>query len=186
MRPLSGAALIPADDFFVGIGDINATFLPAKTGLDAASPSPAGPSPSSDPVQDIENVAGVEATPAQSEAIRVADEAHDHALVEQIHDRPLAKKQEALQAQAATPSLKGTERAVDQDDVEVTIARPPTPRMPTRALPDGVARSAEVDGESEAVLKDEDQELPRLLGLLRQVHRDFYAAKGGTGDVKVR
>ena len=174
-----------ADDFFVGIGDINATFLPAKTGLDAAAPSPAGPSPSSDPIQDVENTAVTDATPAQAEAIRVADEAHDNALVEQIHDRPLAKKQEALQAQSIVPSVKGKERGVDQDDVEV--ARPPTPRLPTRTLLESaIVVPADADGDGEAVLKDEDQELSRLMGLLRDVHRDFYASKGGTGDVKVR
>ena len=122
------------DDFFVGIGDINATYLPkspdplgpaaptkavsslslssptdaptdSATPTLASSPHTASPSPTS---------TEVDLTKAEVESTLVA-EAQSKALVSQLEERPLAKMQEALDAseEVETKVTNGSEKEKD-------------------------------------------------------------------------
>jgi RNA polymerase II subunit A-like phosphatase len=113
-----------SDDFFVGIGDINSTFLPKLEPLTAAtSPRPVGSEPKEPPVEggaDSQNLPGASQTTTSepgtttplsttipvpsddgAERAQLAANAmlkqNNLALEAQLEERPLAKKQEALQ-----------------------------------------------------------------------------------------
>lgn len=130
-----------SDDFFVGIGDINSSFLPklkpsplaASTSSSSSSSStPPAPSPASPPTE----TTLVLPTTADTEHLA---EAQLHVIEDQIEERSLAKQQEKLEAEEEEASGSGSRSA-----------------------------SASVDGESEsggrgkALLKADDDELERL------------------------
>jgi RNA polymerase II subunit A-like phosphatase len=104
------------DDFFVGIGDINSTFLPKVDPITAGPPLPISgtspPSPRSSPTSVTPSSTLTSSSnttpPATSEAEREEERergaqetkemvaANSLALEAQLEERPLAKKQEAL------------------------------------------------------------------------------------------
>lgn len=112
-----------SDDFFVGIGDINATYLPKL-------PDPlGGPVPRNPPPTSSRGASGDSATPtlassslttspapsasetdvtkAEVESSLVA-EAQAKAIVTQLEDRPLAKMQEALEKEESTEGVEAS------------------------------------------------------------------------------
>jgi len=116
--------LVLADDFFVGIGDINSAFLPKITPLTPSVPSqppsspsdpaaPSTPSPSPPPVSPTPSSASeMSSETAIHESTPTLVEPDDEelekstmltrnsiALEAQVEERPLAKKQEELEEQ---------------------------------------------------------------------------------------
>ncbi|KAF7302491.1 RNA polymerase II subunit A C-terminal domain phosphatase [Mycena chlorophos] len=93
-------------DFFVGIGDINGTFLPKNTMLGPAAPEKPPPAPTKlapgDPPSPTRTPSTVEA------AEKALIKENEIALEAQVEERPLAKKQEELkeEVKADVPVLK--------------------------------------------------------------------------------
>ncbi|SOV08846.1 uncharacterized protein UDID_04690 [Ustilago sp. UG-2017a] len=144
-------------EFFVGVGDINATFLP---------PTPAPP--------------GAAGVAAQTEELQSK-------LAEQREARPLAKMQEALDEKLgkangsgsrsgtampdgsgnATPAGESSTEAESSDAVAAqTTADSPTAEEKTQAT----------ESISHAVLVDDDTELDRVYSILDSIHNEWYSA----------
>jgi len=143
------------DDFFVGIGDINSSFLPKIEPLTTAAPvippkfaapngianSPKTPKAGVDtsPVLPLEedetNVAEIQATKLLSQSNAILDA--------QLEERPLAKKQEELQ-----------EHDVEEQKQKAQVSPPVTP--PVKDL------STAQKPPKKALLKNDDYELIRI------------------------
>ncbi|TFY63298.1 hypothetical protein EVG20_g6374, partial [Dentipellis fragilis] len=183
-------------DFFVGIGDINSTFLPKVDAFSSVIPPPSGPASSSTPARtrtptppisapfspdsvSPESDAASLATsttilPEESDAddIRATDMLvrNSQALEAQVEERPLAKKQEELQ--------EASDEAVDREE-KVTETNPP---QQAGAAGGAQARSEKPPASPKekhvrkALLKNDDAELQRVKKLLDEVHRRFFNA----------
>ncbi|KAF8576120.1 hypothetical protein K439DRAFT_1419191 [Ramaria rubella] len=147
-------------DFFVGIGDINSTFLPKPRSLvPSTSDSPTPPPPievaPSDPLS-TESEAEAEAEFADQNRMTI------ERIAAQVEERPLAKKQEEL--------LENGAKAKSQDEDGKVV--------------ENGERSGEDESKSEkdptpskrALLKNDDTELVRVSSLLNEVHKRFYDA----------
>ncbi|KAL5495046.1 FCP1 [Sanghuangporus weigelae] len=172
-------------DFFIGIGDINSTFLPKVDAMGAsnvaqtpASPStadatpptriPSSPPPSL-PVDDDElgsDEVSDEPTddkPEVSKSDMIARNAL--ALEAQVEERPLAKKQEQLES--------------DDDDTEKSneIANTnPRNDGQSNGTPPVQADQMKAKHHRKALLKNDDDELLRVGRVLDEVHARFFAA----------
>jgi len=170
------------DDFFVGIGDINSAFLPkldpmtpilppsisSETSQDSMSdvstlsdltPSstsslmaetpPTSPSPSSD----LSDLPPADNEIAKSEILKQ----NTMALEAQVEERPLAKKQEALQEASGSDQTNG--HGPEAAGAGIT--------------PAGIEQSKE-KAVRKALLKNDDAELERVRKILEEVHSRFY------------
>ncbi|KAF8628253.1 hypothetical protein AX15_004028 [Amanita polypyramis BW_CC] len=152
-------------DFFVGIGDINSTFLPKLEPLTAGSPAQAPtPKPASPP-----ETPPVDASPDVEEvesATSVMLQQNTRALEKQVEERPLAKRQtELLQANenpASAPCSDSHHPAETEEDPQVEGAQGQDEHKH--------------DQERKALLKNDDHELDRVSKFLGEVHRRFFAA----------
>ncbi|TFK41987.1 hypothetical protein BDQ12DRAFT_677487 [Crucibulum laeve] len=155
-------------DFFVGIGDINSSFLPKIQPMTVSSTVPK-------PVPDKPSTSSEKSTPEEIEAAEKVATAmltqNNAALEAQLEQRPLAKKQEELQIaegekvqhekekeRTQTPE-QPPETSSDENKEETAS---PSPK------PEKVARKA--------LLKNDDYELDRVGKLLDEVHRRFFKA----------
>ncbi|KAG6874388.1 hypothetical protein C0995_015124 [Termitomyces sp. Mi166 len=167
-------------DFFVGIGDINSTFLPKLEPLAPVITSPATmktlspPSNSESPVNVAQETPSNAATalvvpePAPSsegDNVELAKTAlvtqNTLALEAQLEERPLAKKQEAL-SEGETPHQHHHHHHHHHDD---NTTNEVTPKEETPAVP---------KHERKALLKNDDVELERVSKILREVHSRFF------------
>ncbi|EPQ60326.1 hypothetical protein GLOTRDRAFT_118635 [Gloeophyllum trabeum ATCC 11539] len=177
-------------DFFVGIGDINSTFLPKLNALAAAmipSPSPGAaavvPPPTVASV-DIRSslsspsptlAASSPATSTSSTLPPSPDEEREEltktalitqnslALEAQLEDRPLAKKQEELQSTEDENATEGEPRSREST----------TPEAAPEEEPDN-AVAKQPKAARKALLRNDDYELQRVQQLLEEVHQLFY------------
>ncbi|KAH6917087.1 hypothetical protein BKA70DRAFT_1382097 [Coprinopsis sp. MPI-PUGE-AT-0042] len=153
-------------DFFVGIGDINSTFLPK---LDASSLTPPPPQVSTDKESKTTNGAlpnplakdgttadGNETVIAQDKTILVNE--NNAALDAQLEERPLAKKEKELQEHEEAAELEQTES--------------PTPSA--SESPDPTPQSHH--HHRKALLKNDDIELQRVGKILNEVHERFFSS----------
>ncbi|TFK56764.1 hypothetical protein OE88DRAFT_1670218 [Heliocybe sulcata] len=175
-------------DFFVGIGDINSTFLPKLSALSAMVPSPppadtsdspqqgtVTPEASKPPSPDSTVVAGSPTSSASSTVPSSSAEEEEEltksalitqnslALEAQLEDRPLARKQEELQ---------------NTEQEEVPRGESPPSE---RTTPEALAEEQPEDGSAKqikpvrkALLRNDDYELQRVHQLLSEVHQRFY------------
>ncbi|KIL71651.1 hypothetical protein M378DRAFT_1020729 [Amanita muscaria Koide BX008] len=170
-------------DFFIGIGDINSSFLPKIEPLTAGSPAQTtacmlslNPSITSSLVLSIANPSSAPTTPEPNatqtpEGAEEAEAATNAMLREntmvlelQLEQRPLAKKQtELLRAAEHTTS---TDQSQQQDQSE---------QKDVKAVHEGVP-DQEHGHERKALLKNDDRELDRISKLLDEVHIRFYTA----------
>ncbi|KAL4785706.1 hypothetical protein BJX76DRAFT_324065 [Aspergillus varians] len=147
-------------DFFVGIGDINSSFLPKKQELETTEEKQA-----TDPIPQPEDHANG-STEKQPDATEVStleqlvtmgggdnprllqeqSDAQDETIMHQVEDRPLLQKQKELDAE--------DESAESSDS--------------------GIDESQELAKERHHLLIDNDQELIKLAYRLEQVHTRFY------------
>ncbi|KAJ5338569.1 NLI interacting factor [Penicillium brevicompactum] len=146
-------------DFFVGIGDINSSFLPKKQDIGANKPQIEAKAPEKEKehhvngqtqTQDGVEVSALEqmVTMGGGDSPRLLQEqtdAQEETILHQVEDRPLLQKQKEL----------------DAED-----------------LPEGNEPSVEESQESAKhrhhLLEDHDQELYQLQNRLEQVHLQFY------------
>ena len=164
---------IPADDFFVGIGDINSAFLPKLDPSTSSIPQMSSVTTSRQP-QTVPGTTLSTSTPSpsaddsQSGAIGASpvDEAvateilqkemiarNSLALEAQVEERPLAKLQEELQ-EAANGQLESE-----------------SPASSISSPSENTSKPSEVPGEKhhhrKALLKNDDVELRRIKGVSR-------------------
>ncbi|OLL22827.1 RNA polymerase II subunit A C-terminal domain phosphatase [Neolecta irregularis DAH-3] len=149
-------------DFFVGIGDINSSFLPKKsvipTAMHALTQLPSSPAPSTDRrsaiIEDLQNpllhsaIDQILTISGGNNPDLVAEQASQQtaALEAQKEDRPLAKLQEAISAARS-----------HEDTINV---------------PDSVSFPS--NHSSQNLLRDDDLELFRLKGILNNIHKEFF------------
>ncbi|KAF7970876.1 hypothetical protein HWV62_22700 [Athelia sp. TMB] len=160
-------------DFFVGIGDINSTFLPKVDPITAGAPAPSSRAPAATAPA---SATPTTATAREEERERGAAEtkqmvvANSIVLEAQLEERPLAKKQEALLDDAEAPEPAITEDAVSKEDKgkekEKASAMPATPEKHVR----------------KALLKNDDVELQRVRKILEDVHAQFFEAYESRAD----
>ncbi|THV06613.1 hypothetical protein K435DRAFT_815972 [Dendrothele bispora CBS 962.96] len=155
-------------DFFVGIGDINSTFLPKIEPLTASTPSPSTPTVSS---SDSLPLATPETTTPE-DVERTAFEAkaklteNSLALEAQVEARPLAKKQEELQSDPVTDSLTKSDEIVTENVTEQPSTETKEKEEVQSTIPTKTPRKA--------LLKNDDTELVRVYKLLSDIHQQFF------------
>ncbi|KAL1900784.1 CTD phosphatase Fcp1 [Ceratocystis pirilliformis] len=174
-------------DFFKGIGDINSSFLPARTDIlpgasraDASSSLASFPTASSSPTTATMPTAAAE---------------QEKELTKQIQDRPLAHMQEDLEKEeskhdaipdATQPNMdldtttNSTNTTTPETKVDLgaaavaavaAVAAAPTDSVDSMAAPHSEAR--------QHVLRDDDTELVYIERHLTAVHEKFYKAYDG-------
>ncbi|KAG6811157.1 hypothetical protein H0H92_008743 [Tricholoma furcatifolium] len=173
-------------DFFVGIGDINSTFLPKLEPLapvipstPSDSPAEKEPPPSNNDAPDVENsstsldssppatplVVPEPAPPPETEEEDFEKSAmvtrNTLALEAQVEERPLAKKQEAL-SEGDPPHEHHHHHHHHTGDKPATEA------------PAQEQRSTTPKPERKALLKNDDRELDRVSKILCEVHSRFF------------
>ncbi|KAF9453897.1 hypothetical protein P691DRAFT_791077 [Macrolepiota fuliginosa MF-IS2] len=177
-------------DFFVGIGDINSSFLakitPLTPSLTATTPqlpeSPSGElaqSPSLT-VDGTDDATTVHALPDSSEPItpeeiekaeiekKIMLSTNNAALDEQFEQRPLAKKQEELRDAVAHESSSNPSQE------PTTESQPSNSEKP--ADDQAASPTHHPEKPKQALLKNDDAELDRIGKLLDEVHRQFFEA----------
>ncbi|KAG8885349.1 Carboxy-terminal domain (CTD) phosphatase [Tulasnella sp. 331] len=166
-------------DFFVGIGDINATYLPKSSDpftAPAAAPPPSTGVASTAPIPAALGVPAVELpTPTDIETT-VAEAASDmiaqaqaKVVVAQLEQRPLAKMQEALDVEEKEKHKDDMLGVATQDDT-ASMAATNGHSSPTSG------DIATKPHKAKALLKDDDRELERVQMILDEVHKRFFAA----------
>ncbi|KAJ8514480.1 hypothetical protein ONZ45_g7970 [Pleurotus djamor] len=151
-------------DFFVGIGDINSSFLPKLEPIGANATASIGPTKQTDAA--AEHALASETprpTPEETErqeinATRLLTQ-NSLALEAQMEERPLAKKQEALVA--------------SEDPSPATEASASPSSSSTNEVPPDTSKEKHA---RKALLKNDDCELERVGSLLDEIHKQFYAA----------
>lgn len=172
-------------EFFIGIGDINAAFLP--TGNEAFTlPNKAAPEPDEKEAPSPE---------AQSKANH-AHQTHRQVISEQKDSRPLKRRQEELKGRQGTghkghdkpkPPKHGGDAKENEDpgapasaEHDDSAEEKADAKHDTEAAASGATERAAhentAEPASEAVLHDEDQELPLISTVLDKVHSQWYAA----------
>ncbi|KAF9566917.1 hypothetical protein CPC08DRAFT_627531 [Agrocybe pediades] len=171
-------------DFFIGIGDINSSFLPKVeplTPVVANLPSPS--KPEADSINALSSLpavttdvhpTGVDTSPVASpptpddvdiQATAMLSQ-NNAALDAQLEERPLAKKEKEMQ-----------EHDVDEQKHSEAPATPTstTPSTASEALtPDSSPKPEKAH--KKALLKNDDYELIRIGKLLDEVHSKFFSA----------
>lgn len=158
-------------DFFVGIGDINSSFLPKREELAKDDEAVAGkpllqePEVKVVPAGDEPVANGDNATLKQlvsmggasdPDSIKQKTEEQEHEIAAQMEDRPLLKKQKMLDD--AETDAQGGDASSDTEQNGSASESPSTPPKPRHNL-----------------LQDNDSELEHLERALRDVHSRFYA-----------
>ena len=136
------------DDFFVGIGDINSSFLPKVEPLTTSAPIPppksAVPNGSASSSKEAKTI-GVDTSPvlpsAEEEERDVAELqatallTQNNAVLEaQLEERPLAKKQEELQEHEVEIQKHQVQKAETPTTVPVQEPSPTSQKLPKKAL----------------------------------------------------
>lgn len=149
-------------NFFVGIGDINASFLPKLEDTSAQSPIPASaPSKASAGlIPERDNIAdGDDSALEQFVSMRTSEDintfhtkviAQDEAVAAQLTERPLLQQQKMLEQQAA---------AQEEEESTVANGHEPSPSQGPRG----------------PLLRDDDDELRGLEQALELVHERWYS-----------
>ncbi|KAG6851395.1 hypothetical protein H0H93_005793 [Arthromyces matolae] len=176
------------DDFFVGIGDINSTFLPKLEPMAPVIPPPpststttspslvsdtAKPEDASTTSSDFSEIASPlvvpePTSPPENESDELAKTAmvvrNTLALEAQLEERPLAKKQEAL-SEGEPPRVHHHHHHHNDEEEKPVVEKEERITTPKP--------------ERKALLKNDDSELDRVSKLLREVHGRFFNAYDG-------
>ncbi|KXN90103.1 RNA polymerase II subunit A C-terminal domain phosphatase [Leucoagaricus sp. SymC.cos] len=157
-------------DFFVGIGDINSSFLAKITPL---TPSTTATTPQL-PQTPSGHVVPDSSEPPSPEDIETAEleqkillSTNNAALDEQFESRPLAKKQEELEGGAV------------QHVANNSTPEPPSENQPSSSNEKDVENETaapvyQLEKPKQALLKNDDTELDRIGKFLDEVHRRFF------------
>lgn len=175
----------------MGIGDINAAFLPKKKELTATlQTAEVEPIPSTSAV-----TLDLTVDPNSLVLVRGESPSRSHSPLTNVSSKgPTLPPSEST---TLVPSLSDAE-ASNALTIHDQISNRPLSKTAHKAATSDIstADSTDLDAperddeetEDEAVLKDDDRELDRLFKILKAVHGDFFRHGGGTGnaDVKVR
>ncbi|KAH0371010.1 hypothetical protein KCU65_g2127, partial [Aureobasidium melanogenum] len=158
-------------DFFVGIGDINSSFLPKRPGLEprpsqSTSPDVAAPSPDAQPAIDSpidstgSKVSAIDQLVSMSggnDPTKLKEQTSEQgeAITAQLTDRPLLQKQKILDA--ADENSNGTNQASSENDAASVPEAP-----------------AETQKYRHNLLQDNDTELRYLQRSLQSIHSAFF------------
>ncbi|KAH8426959.1 protein-serine/threonine phosphatase [Aspergillus melleus] len=154
-------------DFFVGIGDINSSFLPKKQELEAKNEAakPALPAPKPAPLEQ-HHVNGTTTKVGTNEEVSTLEQlvtmgggdnprllqeqsdAQEETIMHQVEDRPLLQKQKELDAEDDAAESSDSSTSVDE--------------------------SQDPSKQRHHLLEDHDRELFELEGRLEQVHKQFF------------
>ncbi|KAI9512484.1 hypothetical protein F5148DRAFT_1279614 [Russula earlei] len=170
-------------DFFVGIGDINSTFLPkldaSTSGMPQMSPTPLGRQPPAVSGSTLSTSApGPSSRPqpknmSRKEILQKEMIARNSlALEAQVEERPLAKLQEELQ-EAANGQLASDTSMSDT----------------ASGQSENSSKTSDAPGEKhhrKALLKNDDTELQRVKRLLDAIHEQFFEAYDNRAPDKER
>ncbi|KAK4179568.1 hypothetical protein QBC36DRAFT_70494 [Triangularia setosa] len=138
-------------EFFKGIGDINASFLPKRQDLLTSAPSTNGVEKTEKPVE--KNANAVAAGKDADEVTKEQLEEQQSALEKQINERPLQLLQEKQDKED-----EEAEKATGQSDDSAS------------------SRSSSPPPQRHKVLLDDDNELEFLEKHLTQLHKAYYAS----------
>lgn len=149
-------------DFFIGIGDINSSFLPKKHDEEPpAEKVEAPPKPPAEPAPKPVNGSTEKPDPAEVSTLeqlvtmgggddprllQEQSDAQEETIMHQVEDRPLLQKQKELDAE--DESSQSSESSIDE--------------------------SEDLSKQRHHLLIDNDQELVKLADRLEQLHRRFY------------
>ncbi|ESK92148.1 rna polymerase ii ctd phosphatase [Moniliophthora roreri MCA 2997] len=160
-------------DFFVGIGDINSAFLPKLEPLTAATSPPSTPSSTSTTSTKVGGLTPEPVGEPPDESPQTSKEAmitrNSLALEAQVEERPLAKRQEALQDPSKGSQPKPNDQAVaDPSSTTSSGAEGNKEQVESaaEAKPEKIPRKA--------LLKNDDTELDRINKLLNEIHERFF------------
>ncbi|KAJ3845307.1 hypothetical protein F5878DRAFT_689607 [Lentinula raphanica] len=184
-------------DFFVGIGDINSTFLPKIEPLTVSTPPSTHPTEASSSSPASTDIA--ESSPTPEELERSEEEKktmlskNSETLNAQVQERPLAKMQEELkhstvavenspsQTEVASPEKpeqqeqqpeNSKDEAKEQGDTEIKLEeKRDQPRVESKEPP-----KPEKQPPRKALLENNDHELIRVNEILSEIHYKFYNA----------
>ncbi|KAJ5950792.1 uncharacterized protein N7479_009205 [Penicillium vulpinum] len=144
-------------DFFVGIGDINSSFLPKKEDIGVNKPQTEAKAPEKTKEHHVNGKTqeGVEVSAFEQLVTMGGDsprllqeqaDAQEETILHQVEDRPLLQKQKELEAEDNTPRISDASVEQTQEPVK----------------------------HRHHLLEDHDQELFQLQNRLEQVHLQFY------------
>ncbi|KAH9486412.1 RNA polymerase II subunit A C-terminal domain phosphatase [Psilocybe cubensis] len=166
------------NDFFVGIGDINSSFLPKiepltpvlnvpqatpTASINGSSTSPI-PNNNANPVTpDVPTTVAADGEISELENAMFTQ--NNAALDAQLEERPLAKKEKELQEHEIQ----------EQQAAEKTPTPPETPAS-VEKLPTPTPSPKPEKMHKKALLKNDDYELERIGKLLNEVHTRFFTA----------
>jgi len=150
---------VSTDDFFVGIGDINSTFLPKVEPL-VPSSQLRQPAPTSNGTSDIEQ--------------------NTQALEAQLEERPLAKKQEELEhpSSETTPTTTPPTETPSSSSSSSTSSSTQGPSTSSPSTPPSAEtedKTSTTHQAKKALLNNNDSELVRIGKILDSIHSQFFA-----------
>ncbi|PPQ64298.1 hypothetical protein CVT26_002181 [Gymnopilus dilepis] len=155
-------------DFFIGIGDINSSFLPKIEPL-----TPSVPTPPASPAQNINGAAPASPPlPSEEEQEKVEEETtamlkeNNAALDAQLEERPLAKKEKELQEHEVQEQQE--QQPPQAEAAGTATTTPPPSNKEASPKPEKAHKKA--------LLKNDDYELDRVSKLLNEVHSRFFSA----------
>ncbi|KAI0068072.1 hypothetical protein BV25DRAFT_1904546 [Artomyces pyxidatus] len=162
-------------DFFVGIGDINSTFLPK---VDAAA-IPSMPSPSNKPKSNSSPLPPTAPSPLPLDAtLAKADEAvePDNEVDEAVKKDMITRNSLALEAQVEARPLAKLQELQDETDDDEPAPTDTAANGPKPATAESPQRSASPKHHHhrKALLKNDDTELQRVQKLLDDVHKRYF------------
>lgn len=162
-------------DFFVGIGDINSSFLPKPSNqhglsIDSPATTPASSNPSSASTDntslDTPQIASNHANGQASALERLLKEDDDMSDLEQ----KTSQQAETLTAQVVDRPLLQQQKLIERAEAEAD-------EKASNSLHDGSAAemaTPDVHRPRHNLLQDDDVELTRLEEILRQIHINFF------------
>ncbi|KAI5306447.1 hypothetical protein KEM56_000866 [Ascosphaera pollenicola] len=168
-------------DFFVGIGDINSSFLPKKPALEQgeqqnddatkeeeallAASEEEESGPKKDQHEEVSTVDQLVTMGGGDDKnlLQEQTEKRDETIQQQVEDRPLLRQQKALDEDAGTPTPEDDSAAQEGD----STATNKTDSSETPSTTDSVK-------ERHHLLNDDDRELDHIFDRLTQVHDEFF------------
>jgi RNA polymerase II subunit A-like phosphatase len=156
-------SICPSDDFFVGIGDINSTFLPKVEPLLTTPTLPPSLQPSPEESSTRPTSLETQSSPEETQKAELVKDAmltqNELALEAQLEERPLAKKQEELLV-TPTGDQNGQQQEVGGEEED---KKPPDPSPPSLLeTQSGAVDSKPAKVPRKALLKNDDVELQRV------------------------
>jgi RNA polymerase II subunit A C-terminal domain phosphatase len=176
-------------DFFVGIGDINSSFLPKRQDIPKATPAIKLRIPDKTKGGNRGSTARVQTT---ADGARLSEDASGEANAENGHDRISALEELVAMTGSDDPTLRDIQAKEQEEFLEKQLLERPLLHMQQELeKEDGDSTTPSTNGDSEEgaknadeenehphqrhhLLKDDDRELTYLEQHLKRLHKSFY------------